>query len=249
MTGLVKRLGSWLEFAGISDKGLQRTRNEDAYFADARGIFVTADGLGGHKFGEIASGLARDVIAQDLLSIGDELAKDPRKILTRAVRKANNQIVSKTEADPRLNGMGTTVVVGYLRNHVFHLANVGDSRAYAIRPPDHIRQLTRDHSFVQELVGLGSIDSAQARNHPMSNILTQSLGQKANLWIDYAEVRVRSEDFLLLCTDGLTEAVSDQEILSVLRKGSALKQMCSELVRMAKASGGNDDVTVILVKQ
>jgi serine/threonine protein phosphatase PrpC len=238
-----------MEFASISDRGLRRKNNEDTCFAADSGIFIVADGMGGHQSGEVASQMATDFIKRHLTDTYDQLVKRPRTTLVEAVKQANRIVRASAIQNPELQNMGTTVVVGFLRDHVLHCVNVGDSRAYVIRPPRTIRQLTRDHSYVQELVERGEIDATEARTHPMRNIITQNLGGgSADLHADYRRALLKEGDYVLLCTDGLYESVPDELILAELTKASNLAQACERLVSNANSMGGEDNVTIVIVR-
>lgn len=225
-----------------------RESNEDTCFAAANGIFIVADGMGGHQSGEVASRTATDFIEWHLTDAYDQLARHPRATLVDAVEQANNMIRARAMEDLRLQDMGTTIVVGFLRDHVLHCVNVGDSRAYLIRPPRTIRQLTRDHSYVQELVEQGEINALEARTHPMRNIITQNLGGPTDVHADYRRARLKKGDYVLFCTDGLYESVPDELILAEVTKASNLTQACEELVGQANAMGGSDNITIVIVK-
>jgi protein phosphatase len=212
------------------------------------GTVIVADGLGGHESGEVASQLATDFIRKRLADAFDQLVKHPKATLVQAVEKANDVVRARSMEDPRFQGMGTTIVVGFLRDHVLHCVNVGDTRAYLIRPPGTMRQLTRDHSYVQELVEEGEISSDEARNHPMRNIITQSLGGPAELSVYCKRVRLKEADCILFCTDGLYESVPEEVILKEVEEAGDLTQVCKDLVKQANAMGGSDNITIAIVR-
>ena len=237
-----------MNFAVISRKGPYRSNNEDAYFADPNGMLVVADGMGGHRFGEVASRIAVERVKKELIAKYRLLKEKTEETMVAAVRRANDAILGKVLDDPRLSGMGTTILVGFMNDMTFHTVNVGDSRAYLITPPERIRQLTEDHTLVQQLVGVELTDSSQARNHPIRGVLTRSLGYRSDLLADYKKTCVNPRDYLLLCTDGLSEALSESEILAQIRPGTSLGQSCRRLVEKAYKLGCADNVTVIIVK-
>jgi len=239
---------SCLQSARISDRGLCRENNEDACFVSPKGIVIVADGMGGHQSGEVASRLATDSIKRYLTRAYDQLVKHPRTMLVRAVEKADGLVRARAMEDPRFQGMGTTIVIGFLRDHVLHCVNVGDSRAYLIRPPRTIKQLTKDHSYVHELVEQGEIDAHEARDHPMRNIITQSLGGPTDLNVYCKRVRLEKGDCILFCTDGLYESVPDELILAEVVKAPNLTQACEDLVEQANAIGGSDNITLVMVR-
>jgi serine/threonine protein phosphatase PrpC len=232
----------------VSRKGPHRTNNEDAYFAGSNGLFIVADGMGGHRFGEVASWIAVDTIAHELVSHFGSLRKNPRVTMVGAVRRANEEIIRRINADPRLRGMGTTVIVGYVDDGTFHTANVGDSRGYLIALPDRIVRLTEDHTIAQQLVNSGVRDSVRANKSSMRRLLTRSLGEGGQAQADYNETRISHGDYLLLCTDGLSNAMFETEMIAEVRKGASLKQICRSLTVRAYDLGGTDNITVIVGK-
>lgn len=226
-----------LKVAYKSDAGLVRDNNEDSFFVDEeKGLLIVADGIGGHVAGEVASTTAIDTISSVLNSGKSE------NDLVKAIEKANEAIVNKINDDKDLTGMGTTVVA-VLINKDLNVAWVGDSRAYLIK--DEITQITEDHSVVTELIKAGKITEEQARHHHLRHIVTRALGGKNST----PEVRTFSwekGDYLLLCTDGLTDMVEDEEIKDVIKGKGSLKDKVDKLVDLAKAGGGKDNITIIL---
>jgi protein phosphatase len=192
--------------------------------------------------------MATDFIKGHLTDAYDRLVKHPRTTLVEAVKQADRIVRVGAVQDPKLQNMGTTVVVGFLINDLLHCVNVGDSRAYLIRPPRTVRQVTKDHSYVQELVEHGEIAAIEARTHPMRNIITQNLGAPTDVQADYRRVRLKKGDYVLFCTDGLYESVPDELILAELSKASNLNQACERLVSQANAMGGRDNITIVIVR-
>jgi PPM family protein phosphatase len=233
-------------FAG-TDVGRARSGNEDSYFC-GRTVFAVADGLGGHQGGEVASAAAVEPLAA---LDGREFA-DPAEAaeaLTAAIREANSAILDRAAGDPGLWGMGTTVTAaGLAGERHLQLAHVGDSRAYLLRDGS-LEQLTTDHTVVAELVRRGRLTPAQAAIHPERSILTRAVGLDPRIPVDTPEpVELRDGDQVLLCSDGLTEAVDDDQIAELLSSQDDGNAACQALIDAANAAGGPDNITVVLLR-
>ena len=231
-----------IEFGHLSHVGLRRELNEDTYFGDAElGLWLVADGMGGHEFGEVASALARDAVVREVRA-GRPLAE--------AIRRADEDIIRHSRQRAESLPMGTTMVALRLQDHRFELAWVGDSRAYLWN--EQLRQLSSDHSYVQELIDQGAITAEQARAHPHRNVVTQALGvtDPQNLKVETLAGDLRPGQQLLLCSDGLTEEVDDGKIADVLACDDCSAQECVDsLVAAALDGGGSDNVTVLLLRR
>jgi len=227
--------------ASLTDVGKVREANEDACFAGAH-VFAVADGLGGHRAGEVASTLALESIA----TLDGLDARRASERLGDAVRKANRSVSDRASQNDSMKGMGTTMTVVALDGYTAHLAHVGDSRCYLIRG-DSITRLSRDHTLVARMVDEGKITSEQADQHPQRSILTRALGAERDVEVDEARFSLIGGDRLLLCSDGLTGVLSDEEIQRVAASGSDLAEICARLVSEANARGGPDNITVVLV--
>lgn len=228
----------------LTDPGRKRTANEDAVFADpARKVFVVADGLGGLPGGEVASRIAARRIGEVLVRLDRTLPA--RETVLAAVRDANRAILENAANDPRLTGMGTTVVLALGLEDSFLVGHVGDSRAYLLREK-HLSALTRDHSVVRELLDAGRITAEAARHHPQRNVVTRTLGSGGGE-PDLRTVETQPGDRLLLCSDGLTEMLADPEIEQVLIRFAEPMRCCRELVARANDRGGLDNITVVVV--
>jgi len=231
-----------IEFGHLSHVGLRRELNEDTYYGDAGlGLWLVADGMGGHEFGEVASALARDVIVERVRG-GDSLAD--------AIRQADRQIISASKSRREALPMGTTVAAVRIHDDRFEVAWVGDSRVYLHN--GRLCQLSQDHSYVQELVERGAITAEQARSHPHRNVVTQALGVTGadDLKVETINGRMEPGMQLLLCSDGLTEEVGDAAIARVLDRTDLSAQECVDhLVMAALDNGGSDNVTVILLRR
>jgi serine/threonine protein phosphatase PrpC len=228
-----------------TDVGKKRANNEDAFYVnEARGIFAIADGMGGHKAGEVASRLAIEEIGAHLEGLKAAAALDD---LRRAIELANRTIFLASQADPSLENMGTTVVVAAIEDGRLLLAHVGDSRAYLFTDSG-LARVTADHSFVYEMIREGEITEEEARAHPMRGVLLRALGMYDDVEIEARELPYRGE-LLLLCTDGLTDMLRDREIEKILVKLPNAREVCDFLVAKANEAGGRDNITVITVRK
>jgi len=243
-----------IQFASLSHRGQVRPNNEDAFGefvssdddADERGaIFVVADGMGGHRGGEIASTMAVESLRE---AYGSGLAAaDPGKTLVDAFSDANSRILEKSVADAALFGMGTTCTAVALHGSNAHFAHIGDSRAYMFRD-GQVTQVTQDHSLVGEMVRSGILSDEDARHHPKRNVITRSLGIQEDVTTDtpHTPLPLQSGDAFLLCSDGLTSYVDDGDIGGALSAGGP-EAACRSLVDLANERGGRDNITVQIV--
>ncbi len=230
---------------GMTDLGSSRLRNEDRFSIEREaGLFIVADGMGGHRHGEVASELTVEEIRRHLgVSPPRE---DMGERLDAAVRSAHDRLVQAIREDPSLSGMGTTVVVMLLDGETALIGHVGDSRAYRLRE-DRLELLTEDHTWVNEQVAAGVLSTSQARNHPLRNVVTRAVGGGGEVVVDVQRVRTRPGELYLLCSDGLTGMLSDAEIAATLRRETSLDERCRDLVRLANERGGLDNITVVLL--
>lgn len=235
-----------------SDIGLIRKSNEDACrcgtFSQNAAWAVVCDGMGGVNGGNVASNTAVAKISETMLS-GYHEGMDSnavRELIALAITQANEAVHNMAGDDVSLTGMGTTVVAVIISDSLIHVAHAGDSRAYLISA-DEIRRLTTDHSMVQEMVDKGDLTEQQARTHPQKNIITRALGVEASLRIDYSEIPAPEGCRLLICTDGLTNYVEEQQILGLARQYSG-KELTEKLVALAKSAGGGDNITVVVLE-
>lgn len=244
---------------GLTHVGRQRQHNEDSYLvADEAKLFLVADGMGGHAAGEIASRIAVDSISEFILHTKeddgtwphayDEHFKRSTNRLMAAVRLANTRVLEAMRKDARLRGMGTTVVACLADGETMSVAHVGDSRAYMIRN-NQLQRITNDHSWVFEQVQAGMLTEAEAEKHPLRNVITRALGGALQVTPDASEIEVKEGDVFLLCSDGLTGMVPEDEILKVVTQSDGdLEKACQKLIEEANERGGLDNVTAILVK-
>jgi protein phosphatase len=249
-----------ITYQAITDVGRKRKGNEDSLFLNPdQNLFVVADGMGGHAAGEVASKIAVDAINEFVcLTSGDQeitwpfgldenMSYDGNRLKT-AVRFANRKVLEATKQKTEYEGMATTVAAALVDGETVNLAHVGDSRIYMIRD-SILTQLTSDHSWVNEQIQSGVISADQARSHPLRNVVTRALGGKADLLVDMQVQTMRSGDVLLLCSDGLTTMIPDEEIARVLNEHEGdIEHAANALVDAANARGGEDNITVMLLK-
>lgn len=234
---------------GLTDIGNTRKNNQDNFYVseDAIGtlpnLFIVADGMGGYKAGEVASKEAVDVII-DKISQSD--LNDPVSVIEEAVSVANDQILSMSKNNTEYEGMGTTLVVTTIFEKDFYVANIGDSRLYIVN--DDIHQITRDHSYVEEMVSRGEIDKDSARTHAKKNVITRALGVEVGTYADYFQVKYKKGDKILMCSDGLSNMVSDDNIKTILKKEIPVEDIVNELVYTANQNGGLDNITVVVIE-
>lgn len=235
-----------MKWGQITEVGLVRQNNEDSLLiCPDIGLFTVADGMGGHRAGEVASHKALVIFEQELRK---HLAEnmDIKEALVQGVREVNKQIYQLSLQKPELKGMGTTVTACLLQNRQAFLVHVGDSRAYLLRD-NEVTQITNDHSLVGELVKSGSITEELAQVHPRRNVLTQAVGVTDTVEIDLHTVSLMKGDQILLCTDGLTNHVKREEISEIIKDIPDPQQAVHELANRALAQGGTDNITIILI--
>ncbi|MGY0504044.1 PP2C family protein-serine/threonine phosphatase [Luteimonas sp. e5] len=232
-----------IEFGHITHPGLRRELNEDTYHGDAHlGLWLVADGMGGHQYGEIASAIARETVVRE---VRDGTA------LEQAIRIANEEILRSPHNRRDALPMGTTLVAARIRDGQFNVAWVGDSRAY-LWQAGKLMQLSHDHSYVQTLVAQGELGAEEARRHPQRKVVTQALGVTAPAQLDVEECSGTLEPGmqLLLCSDGLTEEVDDAGIAQILARPTLTAQECADtLVASALDAGGSDNITVLVLRR
>jgi serine/threonine protein phosphatase PrpC len=243
---------------GLTDVGRKRKHNEDAFASDVNeGLFIVADGMGGHAAGEVASKITVETIGEFIAATRQkEEATWPFKYnheldfnsnrLAVAIEKANERVMAAVAAQPWLKGMGTTVVAGLLNEKLLSLAHVGDSRAYLFRD-GQLSRLTDDHSWVHEQVTAGILTEEEAKTHPLKNVVTRALGGGPSVSPDLQELVFSPGDRYLFCSDGLTTMVGDEEILDTAASVKDTQALCQKLVDMANEKGGVDNITVVVV--
>ena len=248
-----------IEVANISDTGLKRPHNEDSAVTDtALGLAVVADGMGGYKAGEVASAIAAQLILNEVRAgiangeantkVGSAGMSRATLVIRDAVAKANAEVFRTAQEVPQCQGMGTTVVVVFYHGDKVSIAHVGDSRVYRLRG-NEFKQITRDHSLIQELIDRGFFTPEEAAENTPKNLVTRALGIEQSVEVDVQEQDLQAGEIYLLCSDGLNDMVDDEEIHLTLSKYSAnLVQAATELVRLANEKGGKDNVSVVLVR-
>ena len=238
-----------LKSYAITDIGRKRQLNQDFIYlsetpiGNLPNVFIVADGMGGHNAGDYASRYAVETVVDE---IGTSFEKNPVRILGGAIEKANALIRRRAQENPAYSGMGTTMVAATFIGRYLEVANVGDSRLYVIN--NGIKQITRDHSLVEEMVRMGGIDKASARNHPDKNIITRAIGARDDIEADFFNVELQEGDLVLLCSDGLTNMLDDEGIHRILTEDESLKNRVDKLVETANRNGGKDNISAIVIE-
>lgn len=252
-----KGLSMRIVSAGQTDVGCVRKHNEDNFLIDTElGLFIVADGLGGHAAGEVASKIVVDKMGQFVaqtvehdrtwpLEYDVNLAYDGNRLKV-ALMLTDQAILEDIRANPERESMGSTVVACLAHGAKISLVHVGDSRAYLLNASG-IQQVTKDHSWVAEQVANGILTPDEARKHPFRNVITQALGNGADLDIAIQEIQVQEMDRLLLCSDGLSGMVPDKDIWAVVQKSNTLQEATQQLISLARENGGEDNITVLII--
>ena len=245
-----------MDFALKSDIGRLRKLNEDycgCYFKEDSNlsIFVLADGMGGHNAGEIASKVTVERIlskVSEFMESNDNKITDKkiRNLSSDAIINANTNVVALSKCNSNMRGMGTTVVMAAIWDNKACISHVGDSRAYIVSE-SKIKQLTVDHSYIEELVKKGTITRENARNHPDRNMITRAIGVEDTVVIDIDIMKVKESDAIILCSDGLTNLIDENEILNIFLNGKGAENICDELLAEANRRGGYDNITAIVI--
>ncbi|MCQ2500339.1 MAG: Stp1/IreP family PP2C-type Ser/Thr phosphatase [Lachnospiraceae bacterium] len=230
-----------------TDVGQKRQMNQDFLFTSEESVgnlpnlFVVADGMGGHNAGDFASRYGVSVLVEN---VKKDKNFNPVKIIRAGIEAANREVIEQARRDPSMTGMGTTMVVATIVGGYAYIANVGDSRLYLVS--DELVQITQDHSLVAEMVRLGELTPEEARKHPDKNIITRAIGTSEEVRIDFFDMKMEEGEMLLMCSDGLSNMVEDEDIYDIVKKvedpGKA-----QALVDQANANGGKDNIAVILV--
>ena len=233
----------------ITDIGKRRSSNQDLVYASEQpvgnlpNLLIVADGMGGHNAGDLASRYTVESMV-DYIEKAEE--KRPIPLLSMAIHHANDLVMEKSRTDRALEGMGTTVVAATIQDEYLYVANVGDSRLYLI--DQEIEQITRDHSLVEEMIRMGELQRQDARSHPDRNVITRAIGVHSPVKIDFFDMKLEKGDRILLCSDGLTNMIDDDEILRIVKKCSSPKEAAQRLVTEANKSGGKDNISVVLAE-
>lgn len=232
-----------------TDIGKKRKINQDYVYTSEQpignlsNVFIVADGMGGHAAGDLASKTAVETMIKE---IEDCFEKNPSKIFKRAITTANEVVYKTAKEDPALNGMGTTVVAATFVGKYLQIANVGDSRLY-VGNNRGIKQITVDHSLVEEMVRRGGIGRLEARNHPDKNIITRAVGVRSKVEPDFYTQELLPGDWVLLCSDGLTNMLEDEAIRRIVCSARDVAEAVEELVAKANEQGGKDNISVVLI--
>lgn len=232
----------------VTDIGRKRKLNQDFVYSsdeavgNLKNVYIVADGMGGHQAGDYASKCTVETMVREIRGCFEQ---SPIRILSRAIRIANDQVRRKAREDESLYGMGTTVVAATVLGKYLQVANVGDSRLYIIN--EEVRQITRDHSLVEEMVRMGGLDREAARNHPDKNIITRAIGARDTIEIDFFHEELKSGDLILMCSDGLTNMLEDEEIGRILKTPGTIEERAERLIDAANQNGGRDNIAVILI--
>lgn len=240
-----------MKIVAKTDKGIVRDSNQDAYavgeFPEEVAWAVVCDGMGGAAGGNIASALAVKVISDKINASYRPNMKDSsiKNMLDSALVAANIEVYDLADAKPELHGMGTTVVCAIVRDGYAYIAHAGDSRAYIFNG-EELKQVTTDHSLVQDLVDKGQITQQEAENHPNKNLITRAIGVDKSIDIDFDEISLDDDEILILCTDGLSNYVSNDEMISEVKDGRYYA-FADRLVKKANNNGGGDNITVVAI--
>ncbi len=238
-----------MKTSGKTDIGKNRDMNQDFMFmsdtsvGNLPNLYILADGMGGHNAGEYASQKSVEVIVEEIIKSKD---KEPSKLLNEAIEKANLRIFEDAISDNEKSGMGTTIVAVTFIGDTAYVANVGDSRLYIVT--DGLNQVTTDHSLVEEMVRKGQLSRDKTFGHPDKNIITRAVGVTESVTADIFEQSVNPGDKILMCSDGLTDMVSEDDIYSIISKNDDMDRCVDELIATANANGGKDNVTIIIIE-
>lgn len=233
----------------ITDTGVLRDMNQDYCFSsdspvgNLPNLYIVCDGMGGHKAGEYAS---RYTVERIVASVSRSRWKEPIRILKDAIKKANEILVVEAQEDSEKNGMGTTVVAATIINHRLYVANVGDSRLYVVN--EKIEQISKDHSYVAEMIRMGKFTPDDERIKTKKNVITRAVGAMEKVSPDFFEVDLREKDTVLMCTDGLSNMVTDDKIHQIVLSLHDTEEIARALVNEANKNGGQDNVTVLVAK-
>ncbi len=238
-----------MEIYALTDVGSVRSINQDYVFATENkvgrlpNLFIVADGMGGHKAGDLAS---KYTVETFVSLVKDENREGPISIIQEAIKTVNKMLLAKAAESEDHKGMGTTLVVATLIDKSLYVANVGDSRLYIMS--DELTQITRDHSYVEEMVDIGEMNRDDDVYKSKKNIITRAIGAGPEIMADFFDIQIKPGHIILMCSDGLTGMVSDEEIQSILEMDTSIKEKCELLVKTANQNGGKDNIGIVLIK-
>ena len=233
----------------MTDIGRTRVVNQDYVFScqepvgNLPNLFIVADGMGGHQAGDFASSYS---VKKFIESVSLSLQKNPHKIFQDAIRYANKELIEKSRSNPELKGMGTTMVALCIQGDKAYVANVGDSRLYLLEE-EQLTQITVDHSLVQEMIRIGELTKETARIHPDKNIITRAVGAGKDINVDCFEFTITQNSTLLMCSDGLSNMVEDDQIALLLKSAKTPEKIGKKLIETANRNGGKDNIAVIVI--
>lgn len=239
-----------LKTFSITDIGKRRKLNQDYVYTSEMpvghlpNLFLVADGMGGHNAGDYASKYTIETIVD---VVGQSKEGSPVSVFEKAIKEANTQIRRKAQEEPELSGMGTTVVAATVSGNRLCVANVGDSRLYIINDRE-IKQITRDHSLVEEMVRMGGLKRELARTHPDKNIITRAIGALDDVDVDFFELNLNKDDVILMCSDGLSNMIEDEEIRMIMQGQRDIVEKAESLIKAANNNGGKDNIAVVIVE-
>lgn len=240
-----------MEVGFKTDKGIRRSNNEDAFFVMKHDkVFIVADGVGGNNSGEIASHATVSSIADYIEKyplIGSCTDEDVEKYFLDCIRKVNLSIIELSKKVPENKGMATTVVLAYIHKDILYIMNIGDSRAYVLRN-GRLNLITEDHTYVNTLLKAGVITPEEAENHENKNMITRAVGADIMVEPDFFAVELEADDRILLCTDGLYNEVSEEEITEILINSKLQSDACNQLINKANIHGGYDNITLVVIR-
>ena len=244
-----------MDFCGVTDKGIVRKQNQDVFLAEEISLInavllTVCDGMGGAKAGNVASRMALDLFREKMIDRLDPFmtVKTVAKTMRKAVTEVNTALYEKNINDPACRGMGTTLVAALVTEAWTLVLNVGDSRAYKVNA-EGISQITKDHSVVEDLIDRGDISRYEALHHPNRHLITRALGTARGIDPDVFQPEMKEGDSILLCSDGLTNLVGDQELLYEVLKTQDVKESCEQLIKLALIRGAPDNVTAVLLRK
>lgn len=238
-----------MKACALTDVGVTRSVNQDFVFCSTDpvgnlpNLFILADGMGGHKAGDMASRYTVEALVDFVIKAE---AKDPISIIDNGIQQVNQDIIKKAGESEDYNGMGTTLVVSCIKDSILHIANVGDSRLYIL--DGTLKQVTRDHSYVEEMVTRGALDRKSARNHKEKNVITRAIGGEDTVLPDFFPIDIRPGNRVLMCSDGLTNMVEDAVIEKVLKNTDDIEEAAGILIDIANDNGGRDNISVIIIE-
>jgi protein phosphatase len=241
-----------VKFGASSDIGLVRSINQDSYYIPvntALPLFMVADGMGGHNAGEIASVMAIDKIREWMAENSTDLTnvRTIKKSIVKSVEYANRHIYNHAKEIEGCKGMGTTLTMLYVFDDKIVVGHVGDSRAYLITS-NEISQMTQDHSLVQQLLVEGKISKREAKSHPQKNVITRAVGTSSDIEVDVLTLDIKKDDIVILCSDGLTNMVAEEELKDLFIDETDIQKACEKAIEGAKLKGGSDNITVLGIR-